>query len=60
MTLGMIKRHIISKDKNPIASLYKSLVRHKLEYCIQSWNPPLIKDIELLEQVQHRATKLMK
>ena len=28
-------------------------------HCIQAWNPSLIKDIELLEQVQHRATKLI-
>ena len=59
MTLGMIKRHIVSRDKNTIVRLYKSLVRPKLEYCIQAWNPSLIKDIELFEQVQHRATKLI-
>ena len=59
MTLGMIKRHIISRDKNTIVRLYKSLVRPKLEYCIQAWNPSLIKEIQLLEQVQHRATKLI-
>ena len=34
-------------------------MRPKLEYCIQAWNPSLIKDIELLEQVQHIATKLI-
>ena len=34
-------------------------MRPKFEYCIQAWNPSLIKDIELLEQVQHRATKLI-
>ena len=59
MTLGMTKRHIVSRDKNTIVSLYKSLVRPKLEYCIQAWNPPLIKDIELFEQVQHKSTKLI-
>ena len=60
MTLGMIKCHIVSRDKNIISDrLYKSLIRPKLEYCIQAWNPSLIKDIELLEQVQHRATKLI-
>ena len=59
MTLGMTKRHIVLRDKNIIIRLYKSLIRPKLEYCIQDWNPSLIKDIELLEQVQHRATKLI-
>ena len=36
MTLGMIKRHIVSRDKDTIVRLYKSLVRPKLEYCIQA------------------------
>ena len=55
MTLGIIKRHIVhvSMDKNTIVRLYKSLVTLKLEYCIQAWNTSLIKDIELLKQVQH-------
>ena len=53
MTLGTIN------NKNTIARLYKSLVRLKLQYCIQAWTPLLVKDIELLEQVQHRATKLI-
>ena len=56
--MRMIKCHIVSRDINAIVRLYKSLVRLKLEYCIQAWNPSLIKDIELLKQVQHRATKL--
>ena len=60
MTLGMIKRQIVSRDKKTnIVRLYKSLVRPKLEYCIQAWNPSLIKYKELLEQVQHRATELI-
>ena len=38
--------------------LYLSLVRPKLEYCIQAWRPYL-KDIDLLEKVQKRATRMM-
>ena len=59
MKLGMIERYVVSRDKNTIVRLYKSLVIPKLEYCIQAWNQSLIKYIELLEQVQHRAAKLI-
>ena len=34
-------------------------MKPKLEYCIQARDPSLIKDIELLELVEHRATKLI-
>jgi ribonuclease P/MRP protein subunit RPP40 len=49
-TLGIIKRHIKSRKKNIIVKLYKSLVRPKLEYCVQVWCPYLRKDIEKLRE----------
>ena len=58
-TLGMINRTFICKDKDIILFLYKSLVRPKLEYCIQTWCPYLQKDIQVLEKVQRRATRMI-
>jgi hypothetical protein len=58
-TLGMIKRTIVTRDKDTILRLYKSMVRPHLEYCIQAWNPYLKQDIEKLEKVQRRATKMI-
>ena len=57
--LGMIKRTITNKRKDIIVKLYKGLVRPKLEYCIQAWRPYLKKDIDKLERVQARATRLI-
>ena len=37
---------------------YKSLVPPRLEYCVQAWSPFLRKDIELLEKVRKRATRM--
>ena len=58
-TLGMIKRNITYKSKFIVTKLYKTLVRPHLEYAIQCWNPYHKKDIDLLEKVQRRATKLI-
>ena len=57
--LGMIKRNIQFKSKDNMVRLYKSLVRPRLEYCIQAWNPYLKKDIDMLERVQKRAAKMV-
>ena len=57
--LGMIKRNIHFKSKDVIVKLYKSLVRPRLEYCIQAWSPYLKKDIDRLEKVQRRATRMI-
>src|SRR5271166_2666674 len=53
----MIKRNIHFKSKEVIVKLYKSLVRPRLEFCVQAWSPHFKKDIAMLERVQHRATK---
>jgi len=55
----MINRTFVNKHSNIMLRLYQSLVRPKLEYCVQAWRPYLKKDIDLLEKVQQRATRLM-
>ena len=39
--------------------LYVSLIRSHLEYTIPVWNPSLQRDIDNLENVQHKATMLV-
>ena len=55
----MIKRTFTCKSEKIIIQLYKSLVRPRLEYCVQAWCPHLRKEIDLLEKVQRRATRLI-
>jgi len=57
--LGMIKRTIRFKDMKVILSLYKTLVRPHVEYCIIADNPHYKKDMKLIEKVQRRFTKII-
>ena len=57
--LGMIRRNITYKERSLIVPLYKAVVRPHLEYCIQAWRPYPRKDIDMLEKIQRRATKLI-
>jgi len=57
--LGCIKRSVASRSREGILPLCFALVRAHLESCIQLWSPQHRRDMDLLEQVQKEATKMI-
>jgi len=56
---GLIKRNFIHMDSKTFVMLYKALVRPHVEYANSIWSPYKKGDIEAIEKVQKRATKLV-
>ena len=57
--LGCIQSSVASRAKEVLLPLCSVLVRPQLEYCIQMWSSQCRRDIDLLECIQRRATKVI-
>ena len=57
--LGLIRHCFTHLDISLMKTLFTSIVRPHLEYANVVWHTCLKKDIELLERVQHRATRMV-
>jgi len=57
--LDCIKRSVVCRSREVILLLYSALMRRHLEYCTKMWSPQYRRDIDLLECIQRRATKMI-
>ena len=49
---GWILRTFRTREKVPMLTLWKSLVRSNIDYCCQLWNPSKVGQVQAVEQVQ--------
>ena len=57
--LGFISRSVSNRSEEVILKLYLALVRPHLDYAVQFWSPYYRKDIDPLERIQRRMTKMI-
>ena len=57
--LGFISRTVTNRTSEVILRLYLALVRPHLDYAVQFWSPYYRMDIDRLESIQRRMTKMI-
>ena len=60
MVVQMIHRYFENLGVSGFRRVYKTYVSVHLENAVQAWSLYFVKDIECIERVQSRATKLVK
>lgn len=58
--LGCFKREVANRAREVVVPFCTALVRPRLKYCIQAWAPQHKKNVDLLEWVEKRATRMIK
>ena len=57
--LGCIKSSVARRVREEILPLCSVLVRPHLEHCVQMWRPQYRRNVDFLECIQKRATKMI-
>ena len=57
--LSQLNRTMISRNREVVINLYKIFVRPILEFAVVAWSPWERKDIDALEKIQRRATRMI-
>ena len=58
--IGRIRRSFVTRTPCFLTNLYKTYVRPHLEFCSTVWNPVYQMDIDRIEKVQDKFTRLLK
>ena len=62
-SIGWVTRNVISREPDVMINIYKTLVRHNLEFCVQLWSPVPShgnwETIMEIESVQRKFTRLI-
>ena len=56
--IGMLKHTFVSRDLSIWSKLYKTYIRPNLEFAVSAWYPYKKQDINLIEKIQRRVTKI--
>ena len=58
--INNIRRTFVSRNPAFLSEMFKIFVRPQMEYCISLWNPVYSRDVDKLEKVQNRFTRLLR